>query len=62
MVLVAEMCGNGIRCVAKYVYDYGLTDKDEISVDTLCRYQISEINYRKWKSVQGSVSIWVNRS
>ena len=21
-----EMCGNGIRCVAKYVYDYGLTD------------------------------------
>ena len=22
-----EMCGNGIRCVAKYVYDYGLTDK-----------------------------------
>ena len=31
----AEMCGNGIRCVAKYVYDYGLTDKTDISVDTL---------------------------
>lgn len=30
-----KMCGNGIRCVAKYVYDYGLTDKEEISVDTL---------------------------
>lgn len=28
----AEMCGNGIRCVAKYVYDYGLTDKNDISV------------------------------
>ena len=28
----AEMCGNGIRCVAKYVYDYGLTDKTDISV------------------------------
>lgn len=28
------MCGNGIRCVAKYVYDYGLTDKTRISVDT----------------------------
>lgn len=28
------MCGNGIRCVAKYVYDYGLTDKTSISVDT----------------------------
>ncbi len=28
----AEMCGNGIRCVAKYVYDNGLTDKTDISV------------------------------
>ena len=27
-----KMCGNGIRCVAKYVYDNGLTDKTEISV------------------------------
>lgn len=30
-----EMCGNGIRCVGKYVYDYGLTDQTEISVETL---------------------------
>lgn len=30
-----EMCGNGIRCVAKYVYDYGLTGKTQISVETL---------------------------
>ena len=30
-----EMCGNGIRCVEKYVYDYGLTDKTSISVETL---------------------------
>ena len=28
----AEMCGNGIRCVAKYVYDKGLTDRTQISV------------------------------
>ena len=28
------MCGNGIRCVAKYVYDYGLTDKTSIAVET----------------------------
>lgn len=28
----AEMCGNGIRCVAKFVYDKGLTDKTSISV------------------------------
>lgn len=31
----SEMCGNGIRCVGKYVYDYGLTDKERISVETL---------------------------
>ena len=30
-----EMCGNGIRCVAKYVYDYGLTDRTTITVETL---------------------------
>lgn len=30
----AEMCGNGIRCVAKYVYDHKLTDQTEISVET----------------------------
>lgn len=30
-----EMCGNGIRCVAKYVYDYGLTDQTTVSVETL---------------------------
>ncbi len=28
------MCGNGIRCVAKYVYDKGLTDKTRITVET----------------------------
>lgn len=31
----SEMCGNGIRCVGKYVYDYGLTDKTSVSVETL---------------------------
>ena len=28
------MCGNGIRCVAKYVYDKGLTDKKNLSIET----------------------------
>lgn len=31
---LGAMCGNGIRCVAKYVYDYGLTDKTQILVAT----------------------------
>lgn len=30
-----KMCGNGIRCVGKYVYDYGLTDKNQLKIETL---------------------------
>lgn len=30
----SQMCGNGIRCVGKYVYDHGLTDKTEITVES----------------------------
>ncbi len=30
-----EMCGNGIRCLGKYVYDSGLTDRTELTIDTL---------------------------
>lgn len=33
----SEMCGNGIRCVGKYVYDHGLTDKKEITVESFGR-------------------------
>lgn len=31
----SEMCGNGIRCVGKYVYDHGLTRKTGVTVETL---------------------------
>ena len=31
----AQMCGNGIRCFGKYVYDRGLTGKTELDVETL---------------------------
>lgn len=30
----SAMCGNGVRCIAKYVYDYGLTDKTKIELET----------------------------
>ena len=30
----SEMCGNGIRCVGKYIYDHGLSDKTQISVES----------------------------
>ena len=33
----AKMCGNGIRCVGKYVYDKGYTDKTRLTVETLVR-------------------------
>lgn len=46
-----EMCGNGIRCVAKYAYDYGLTDQTRISVDTL-----AGIKYLELFLEQGKVS------
>lgn len=29
-----KMCGNGVRCIAKYVYDHGMTDKTQISIET----------------------------
>ncbi len=38
----AEMCGNGIRCFGKYVYDHGLTDNKKITVETLAG--IKELN------------------
>ena len=31
----AKMCGNGIRCVARFVREKGYTDKDELTVETL---------------------------
>lgn len=30
----SAMCGNGVRCIAKYVYDYGLTEKTKIELET----------------------------
>ncbi len=30
-----EMCGNGLRCLCKFVYDKGLTDKTELEIETL---------------------------
>lgn len=38
-----KMCGNGIRCVGKYVYDNGLTDKDIITVETLSGIKTLEL-------------------
>lgn len=48
----AEMCGNGIRCVGKYVYDYGLTDKTEIAVETLAGIKYLHLTVEGDKAVE----------
>lgn len=40
----AGMCGNGIRCVGKFVYDKGLTDKQNITIETLAGIKTLELN------------------
>uniref|UniRef100_UPI004056E673 diaminopimelate epimerase n=1 Tax=Agathobacter sp. TaxID=2021311 RepID=UPI004056E673 len=40
----AEMCGNGVRCVGKYVYDHGLTDKTEVTVETGAGIKVLQLN------------------
>lgn len=39
----AQMCGNGIRCVAKYVYDYHLTDKTNITIESFGKVKYLEL-------------------
>lgn len=49
-----EMCGNGIRCVGKYVYDKGLTDKITISVISAgkIKYLDMKVDQERVKSVK----------
>ena len=48
----AEMCGNGIRCVGKFVYDKGLTNKTTISIETLAGIKVLEM-----KEEQGKIKL-----
>ncbi len=52
-----EMCGNGIRCVAKYVYDHHLTDKTEISIDTLAGIKYLKLTVENGKVVKVRVNM-----
>ncbi len=40
----SAMCGNGMRCVGKFVYDKGLTDKTQVAVDTLAGIKYLDLN------------------
>ena len=44
-----KMCGNGIRCVGKFVYDNGLTDKETITIDTLSGIKTLELHIEEGK-------------
>ncbi|MCR5799334.1 MAG: diaminopimelate epimerase [Lachnospiraceae bacterium] len=41
----AKMCGNGIRCVGKYVYEKGYTDKRELKIETLSGIKYLKLNF-----------------
>ncbi|MFZ5986087.1 MAG: diaminopimelate epimerase [Bacillota bacterium] len=45
----AEMCGNAIRCVGKYVYDNGLTKKQVVTVETLAGIKVLELSLKDGK-------------
>lgn len=51
------MCGNGIRCVAKYVYDNGLTDKKNISIESMGAIKYIDINVENGKAVSAKVDM-----
>ena len=48
-----KMCGNGIRCVAKYVYDNGMTDKTELTVETGSGVKTLQLQERRRQGFHG---------
>ena len=53
----ARMCGNGIRCVGKYVYDKGMTDKTELVVETGAGLRRLCLNVKNGKAVSAAVDM-----
>ncbi len=53
----AKMCGNATRCVAKYVYDNKMTDKDEIALETLSGVKIIKLTVQDGKAVAARVNM-----
>ena len=52
-----KMCGNGIRCVAKYVYDKGLTDKTTFTIETLSGIKTIDVTLKDGKVAEASVDM-----
>ena len=51
------MCGNGIRCVAKYVYDRGIVPKDHMSIETKSGIKQLELTVEEGKAVYVKVNM-----
>ena len=56
----AKMCGNGIRCVGKYVFDKGYTDKTELEIETLSG--IKTLSLKTENGKVSSVSVGMGRA
>ena len=48
----AQMCGNGVRCVGKYVHDKGLTDQTTVTVETLAGIKTLKLHLREDGTVE----------
>lgn len=46
---IAEMCGNGIRCFAKYVYELKIVNKEVINIETLAGTMVANLNIKDSK-------------
>lgn len=53
----AEMCGNAIRCVAKYVFDNGYTDKTSFSVESMGAVKYIDVNVENGVVVSAKVDM-----
>ncbi|ADL03877.1 diaminopimelate epimerase [Lacrimispora saccharolytica] len=55
----SQMCGNGIRCVGKYVYDHGLVEKTEFNVETGAGIKHLKVSTEDGKAVRITVDMGV---
>ena len=53
----SQMCGNGVRCVGKYSYDYGIVDKDVITVETLAGIKTLKLQVENGKVASVTVDM-----
>ena len=53
----AEMCGNASRCIGKYVYDRGLTDKTEVTLETLAGIKVLKLHVENGEVTEVTVDM-----